>query len=755
MAFKVLIIGGSITGLTLAAILERYGIDYTLIEKHADVAPQLGASIGLIAHGARILEQLGCYDEVLPFSNEIESIDLHGADGNLLAIHDKMGTHMEAMHGYRLLFVERQRVLRALWSAIKDKSEVHLSCKLTEIEHLDGGVQVKTQDGRVFSGDMLIGGDGVHSKTREAIWHFLEADGYDTTSDRKAIQSPHSAIFGVSFDMPQLKPGEGIKNVRNDRNYLVTVAPNCVALWFMFFNTRKTAGPGGTVRYTDEEKEAFAAEFANDQIRPGLTFGDMYRASSFTGLVALEEFILERHFYRRILLLGDSVHKMHPITGQGGNAAIEDCAFLANRLKSLLATTESPSDKQLEEVFREVQDVRRPRTKTLTRDAHGINHLEAFDNTRLKNLTVWFFCQIPTENILAGLAAAATPGESLNYLPLPLRSKRLLPYNDEVRIRPQLRSSKESYQWIGLFMLIVSLKYVLPSDPTPELSVFAASLAHNGLTPWRHYVDASYFAVNLFWTVESFRSAFSMGALLSSIPWILLAQSTSWEIALPVYFSLWIMGSSMMGFYYPWPRAILPAVAQALPVALWIADPHFTSSILKKFRLVSVIDRLTAAHVLVPLSVTVISSIITRYYGRRWEPYYQFGNWDMKFVMGNYLTSFLFASIGQASFIWMYIIPVIHQGNGLVLFRTAEVISFLTFTLLIVAWLFFTVWDMNRANITTLTWGRAAALIGLGMVLFGPGATLIGAWGWREQVWEKSRQRISDDRYTKAKADVA
>ncbi|KAL4949248.1 hypothetical protein BDW69DRAFT_198246 [Aspergillus filifer] len=671
MAFKVLIIGGSITGLTLAALLERYGVDYTLIEKHADVAPQLGASIGLIAHGARILEQLGCYDEVLPFSNGIESIDLHGADGNLLAIHDKMGTHMEAM----------------------DKSKIHLSCKLTEIEHINGAVQVKTQDGRVFSGHMLVGGDGVHSKTSEKIWHLLEADSYDTTPDRKAaIESPHSAIFG------------GIKNVRNDRNHLVTVASNGVALWFVFFNTRKTAGPGGTVRYTDEGKEAFAAEFANDQIRLGLTFADLYRASFSSGLVALEEFILERHFYKRILLLGDSVHKMHPITGQGGTAAIEDCAFLANRLKSLLATTKSPSDSQLEEVFREVQDVRRPRIETLTRDVHGINHLEAFDNTRFKNLTVWLFCQIPTENILAGLAVAATPGESLNYLPLPLRSKRLLPYNDEIRIHPKIRLLKESYQWIGLFMLIGCLGYVIPSRPAPELSIFTTSLAHNGLAPWRHY------------TVESFRSAFSMGALLSSIPWILLGQSTSWEIAVPIYFSLWILGSSMMGFYYPWPRAILPAVAQTLP-----------------FQLASVVNTLTAAHVLAPLSVTVIST-----------PFYQLGNWDMKYVMGTYLTSFLFASIGNASFMWTHVIPIIQGGNGLVLLRTPEVISFLTFTLLIATWLVFTVWDMGRVNITTLAFGRAAALIGLGIVLFGP-----------EQAWEKSRQRISEVRYAKRKVDAA
>lgn len=51
--------GGSVAGLTLANILERYKIDYVVVEKHATIAPQLGASIATLPHGARILDQLG------------------------------------------------------------------------------------------------------------------------------------------------------------------------------------------------------------------------------------------------------------------------------------------------------------------------------------------------------------------------------------------------------------------------------------------------------------------------------------------------------------------------------------------------------------------------------------------------------------------------------------------------------------------------------------------------------------------------
>lgn len=60
-SFKVLIAGGSITGLSLAIMLERNNIDYLVLEAYPEIAPQTGASIGLLPHGFRILDQLGCY----------------------------------------------------------------------------------------------------------------------------------------------------------------------------------------------------------------------------------------------------------------------------------------------------------------------------------------------------------------------------------------------------------------------------------------------------------------------------------------------------------------------------------------------------------------------------------------------------------------------------------------------------------------------------------------------------------------------
>lgn len=59
---RVIIIGGAITGLTLAHCLQKAGIDYVLLEKHSDILTNLGGTLALLPAGCRVLDQLGVFD---------------------------------------------------------------------------------------------------------------------------------------------------------------------------------------------------------------------------------------------------------------------------------------------------------------------------------------------------------------------------------------------------------------------------------------------------------------------------------------------------------------------------------------------------------------------------------------------------------------------------------------------------------------------------------------------------------------------
>lgn len=95
--FKVVIVGGSVAGLTLAIVLERYGIDFVLLEKYSNIAPQLGASIGILPHGARILDQLGIYTQIEAISSSVGTLETYGPDGRSLNEPEPIGEVFDSL----------------------------------------------------------------------------------------------------------------------------------------------------------------------------------------------------------------------------------------------------------------------------------------------------------------------------------------------------------------------------------------------------------------------------------------------------------------------------------------------------------------------------------------------------------------------------------------------------------------------------------------------------------------------------------
>lgn len=87
MPFKVVIVGGSVAGLSVANMLEQFDIDYVLLEAYPQVAPQVGASIGILPNGFRILDQLGCFQPILDIAGECRYTigGMRGPNGALLS----------------------------------------------------------------------------------------------------------------------------------------------------------------------------------------------------------------------------------------------------------------------------------------------------------------------------------------------------------------------------------------------------------------------------------------------------------------------------------------------------------------------------------------------------------------------------------------------------------------------------------------------------------------------------------------------
>ncbi|ELR04661.1 hypothetical protein GMDG_01520 [Pseudogymnoascus destructans 20631-21] len=82
---RVIIAGGSISGLVLAHSLYCSDIDYVVLESRDEIAPQVGASIAVLPNGSRILDQLGIFDDMFGLVEPLEnSLTWTGCDGKLI-----------------------------------------------------------------------------------------------------------------------------------------------------------------------------------------------------------------------------------------------------------------------------------------------------------------------------------------------------------------------------------------------------------------------------------------------------------------------------------------------------------------------------------------------------------------------------------------------------------------------------------------------------------------------------------------------
>lgn len=69
-----------------------------------------------------------------------------------------------------MIFMKRQSLQRILYSHVKNKDKVLTGKRVDEVITATNGVMVKTKDGETFTGNILIGADGVHSLVRREMW---------------------------------------------------------------------------------------------------------------------------------------------------------------------------------------------------------------------------------------------------------------------------------------------------------------------------------------------------------------------------------------------------------------------------------------------------------------------------------------------------------------------------------------------------------------------------------------------------------
>ena len=323
---KVAVAGGGIGGLTAAIALRRAGFQVSVFERVPELR-EVGAGLLLAANAQEALAKLGLADAVARLGTPASAGEIRSWRGEVLAsipaaeLEKKIGTPSAAVH---------RADLQALLVREVGEGTLRLGTEVTDFEHDEGSIRVSLAGGGEETADILVGADGLRSKTRSALFG-LEKPRYAGYTAWRAVVEPKEELlpWGRGFESWGRGARFGCAHVGEGRVY-----------WFATANApegAKDGQPGSTAG-----PKATLLRLFKGWHRP---IGELIEATDEDAILRTDiydrEPLGERWGKGRVTLLGDAAHPMTPNLGQGACQAIEDAVVLARCLGERGATAES------------------------------------------------------------------------------------------------------------------------------------------------------------------------------------------------------------------------------------------------------------------------------------------------------------------------------------------------------------------------------------------------------------------------------
>lgn len=117
-------------------------------------------------------------------------------------------------------------------------------------------------------------------------------------------------MFGISKRPEGTPDNMFYKAFHQNRSYLCVSGPGGKMYFFGFFKNPEVTVHDAIPRYSMNDARILATKYHMDTVFHNTTFGDLYEQQLSCVLVPLEEYVLEKCFYKRAVLIGDSFHKV-------------------------------------------------------------------------------------------------------------------------------------------------------------------------------------------------------------------------------------------------------------------------------------------------------------------------------------------------------------------------------------------------------------------------------------------------------------
>ncbi|MCX4966829.1 FAD-dependent monooxygenase [Streptomyces sp. NBC_00654] len=314
---KVLISGGGVAGSALAFWLNRYGFAVTVVEK-AGTPRRGGYPIDVRGTALEVVRRMGILPRLQDAHIDLRRLTFLEGNGSEVA---SVKPHSVAggVAG-RDVEVRRGDLTDALHAVVRDDVEFLFNDSIGTLDQSGHGVDVTFRRGNRRTFDMVFGADGLHSRTREAVFgpegQFHRYLGYCFAGFTMRN------TFGLSHETVMWNdPG------RAAALYAVGDTGDVHAL----LNFAHPEPPFEAFRNPEAQRDLVAAVFADAGWEvPGMVAAMRGAEDLFFDVVS--QIRMPRWSSGRVALVGDAAYAPSFLTGQGSSLALVGAYMLAGSL---------------------------------------------------------------------------------------------------------------------------------------------------------------------------------------------------------------------------------------------------------------------------------------------------------------------------------------------------------------------------------------------------------------------------------------
>ncbi|MDW8468921.1 MAG: 4-hydroxybenzoate 3-monooxygenase [Burkholderiales bacterium] len=313
MRTQVCIVGGGPSGLLLAQLLHRAGIDNVLLEKHSRAYVLGRIRAGVLEHGfARLMQEAGC-GERMAREGQVHHGFWIARDGRLerVDLHKHSGGGSVIVYGQTELTRDLYEARERMGGTVLHEAEAVALEGLTS----ERPSVVYRKDGRTerVECEFVIGADGFHGVCRRAI---------PAGALREYERTYPFGWLGVLSRTPPVSPE--LIYVKHARGFaLCSLRSNVLSRYYIQVPLSDRVEDWPDEAFWEELKRRLPADVA-----ARLVTGPAIEKS----IAPLRSYVAEPMRYGRLFLAGDAAHIVPPTGARGLNSAASDIYYLSRAL---------------------------------------------------------------------------------------------------------------------------------------------------------------------------------------------------------------------------------------------------------------------------------------------------------------------------------------------------------------------------------------------------------------------------------------